>query len=266
MIINKDNVLSRCDICGEPKELMIGFPLMNGTGNVAMTKVKCKCKCDEAEEEKYRKRLEYLDRKRKVDDLKSLSVIDNNLKKVGFDTFIENAQNSKPLAIARRYVDRFDEMYAKNQGILLYGDVGTGKSYLAAAIANELTKKLHLVVMTSFVMLLDKVNKFEDCGEYINKLNTAELLVIDDLGAERGTDFALEKVYDVIDSRYRCRKPIILTTNIDLDDMNRCTDIRYKRIYDRLFEMCYPVKLSGLSWRKRDAVARMKSMKDIMEG
>ena len=112
------------------------------------------------------------------------------------------------------------------------------------------------------------IRKFDDDDgdRKIDKINNAKLLVIDDLGAERGTDYTLERVYDIIDSRYRSNKPIILTTNLTMEQMKDCEDIRYNRIYDRIFEMCYPVKVTGLSWRKREAASRYAETKRILEG
>lgn len=151
--------------------------------------------------------------------------------------------------------------------MLFWGDVGTGKSYTAAAIANELMERLNPVVMTSFVKLLQDMQRVDaDDGSYMNRLNRAKLLIIDDLGAERGTDYALEKVYDIIDSRYRSGKPAIFTTNLTMQQMKECMDIRYNRIYDRIFEMCYPVKFEGLSWRKKEAADRFVSTRKILEG
>lgn len=96
-------------------------------------------------------------------------------------------------------------------------------------------------------------------------LNVAKLLIIDDLGAERSTDYALEKVYNIIDSRYLSGKPLILTTNMTLKDMQESEDIRYRRIYDRIFEMCFPVRFAGRSWREKAASKRFDAMKNLME-
>lgn len=96
-------------------------------------------------------------------------------------------------------------------------------------------------------------------------LNAAKLLIIDDLGAERSTDYALEKVYNIIDSRYLSGKPLILTTNMTLKDMQESEDIRYRRIYDRIFEMCFPVRFAGRSWREKAASKRFDAMKNLME-
>lgn len=100
----------------------------------------------------------------------------------------------------------------------------------------------------------------------MHKLNSVKLLIIDDLGAERSTDYALEKVYGIIDNRYRAKKPLILTTNLTLRQMQEATDIRYARIYDRIFEMCYPMEFSGVSWRKREAAQRYEETRKILEG
>ena len=158
------------------------------------------------------------------------------------------------------------EMYEKRQGLLFWGTVGTGKSYTAACIANELLDQMIPVVMTSFVKILQNIQGNPDEEERIMAgLNAAKLLIIDDLGAERSTDYALEKVYNIIDSRYLSGKPLILTTNMTLKDMQESEDIRYRRIYDRIFEMCFPVRFAGRSWREKAASKRFDAMKNLME-
>ena len=94
---------------------------------------------------------------------------------------------------------------------------------------------------------------------------TMEANIIDDLGAERGTDFALENVYNVIDSRVREQKPLIITTNLKLAEIRSPNNMRLSRIYDRLNGL-YPMQFTGLSYRKHDAAARLKEIKSILEG
>ena len=184
-----------------------------------------------------------------------------------FSNFRETKDNARNLRLCRRYAEHFDEMAEKNQGLLLWGDVGTGKTFAAACIANYLLERRTPVVMTSFVNLLASMQGFrEDEDKLITQLNRAKLLIIDDLGAERGTDFALEKVYNIVDSRYRAKKPVILTTNLTLKEMKEATDIRYSRIYDRIFEVCYPMQFTGVSWRKVEAARRFDEMKNLLEG
>lgn len=272
-IVGKDGLL-HCTVCGETTERVIEFPLMDIKGSTKRMKVHCMCRCERDEKEAYDKRMKFEEEQRRIDNLRSLSLMDVKLRSVRFSNYQVNDDNRRVFGIAKRYVENFDEMFSKNQGILFWGDVGTGKSYTAAAIANELIDRRHSAIMTSFIKLLNEMMRFGSddkdkklsAADYIQNLNQAKLLVIDDLGAERGTDFALEKVYDIIDSRYRSGKPIVLTTNLEISHMKNCDDIRYNRIYDRIFEMCYPVKVEGLSWRKKDAATRFADTRRILEG
>lgn len=184
-----------------------------------------------------------------------------------FESFHENTENAKNLKLCKRYAYHFDEMVEKAQGLIMVGGIGTGKTFSAACIANHLIEQKTPVIMTSFVRLLDSMQSFKEQDEtMISRLNKAKLLIIDDLGAERGTDFALEKVYSIIDSRYRKRLPLILTTNNSITTIKNETDIRYARIYDRIFEMCYPMQFTGFSWRKSQAVKREQEMRAFLEG
>lgn len=156
-------------------------------------------------------------------------------------------------------------MLAKNQGLLLWGNVGTGKSYAAAAIANYLLSKVVPVVMVSFVEIIKNIeSKKMTQDEIISLMNSAQLVIFDDLGAERSSDFALEKVYSIIDSRYRKKLPMIVTTNLTMDQMKGEVDIRYCRIYDRIFETCYPMQFSGPSWRRIEANKRFTDMASLL--
>lgn len=256
-----------CRVCGEQTEMEMDFPLMDGSGGFRKMVIHRMCRCEKERQEEIERRMSYEDERRRIDNLKRLSLIDAKAKNVCFITYHVNSENEKAFGIAKRYVENFDEMYKQSQGMLFWGDVGTGKSYTAAAIANELMERMHPVIMTSFVKLLQDMQGLgNDDSSYISHLNRAKLLIVDDLGAERGTDFALEKVYDIIDSRYRSGKPAIFTTNLTVKHMKECCDVRYSRIYDRIFEMCYPVRFSGLSWRKREAAGRYDEMKKILEG
>ena len=93
----------------------------------------------------------------------------------------------------------------------------------------------------------------EERIEFISSLNDYELLIIDDLGVERGTGFALEQMFEVIDSRCRSRKPMIITTNLTLYEMRNPPDLAYARIYDRILERCAPILFDGENFRKQKA-------------
>jgi len=254
----------RCSVCGELRERYIDFPLYDGSGLTERRKVGCMCRCERERQDAYEKRMKFEEEQRRIDELRQLSLMDARLRNVNMASFWVTDENRRYYTIAKRYIDNFQKLYEKGQGLLFWGDVGTGKSFTAAAIANELLNRKCSVIMTSFVKLLGEIGISAN-NEYIDRLNQAKLLVVDDLGAERGTDYALEKVYDIIDSRYRCKKPIILTTNLSLQHMKTCEDMRYSRIYDRVFEMCYPVKFDGMSWRKKEAMERLGDIKKLLE-
>lgn len=229
--------------------------------------VRCICKCESEERERIQKQKDYEEEMRRIERLKVASLMDAKLKSATLKTFTQKEDNQKLYTIVKNYVDNFETFYKSNRGLLFWGTVGTGKSYAAACIANELLNRKTPVVMTSFVKVLQVIqDNTENETEFVNRLCAARLLIIDDLGTERNTDYALEKVYNVIDSRYRTRKPLILTTNLNLQDMQMTQDIRYQRIYDRIFEMCHPVMVNGTSWRINQAKERFNETKRLLEG
>ena len=121
-------------------------------------------------------------------------------------------------------------------------------------------------MMTSLVKLLELIQGGDEKeSDIIARMNNAKLVIFDDLGAERNTDYALEKIYNIIDSRYRTQKPMLFTTNLTIDEMTSETDIRYSRIYDRIFETCYPMQFVGVSWRMKTANRRFQEMEKLFE-
>lgn len=256
-----------CGICREPmqKKIEIELPGIAGKEHI----VRCQCRCDR-EKEAEEKRLKKLEEEREaISRLRSASLMDEKVRDSTFATFTVSPENERNLKICKRYAEGFKEMQEKNQGLLFWGNPGTGKTFAAACIANYLLDKREPVMMTSFVKLiaeLQRLNGEEDEEDIIRRLNKASLLIIDDLGAERSTDYALERVYNIVDSRYRARKPMLLTTNLSLREMQSTTDIRYARIYDRVFEVCYPVEFKGQSWRYKEAARRYDEMEKLLEG
>jgi len=231
-------------------------------------KVPVMCKCRAEEERLKKEQMQKEEEMRSIQRAKVSSMMDDTFRTACFANYQIRNGNERHLKVAKKYCIEFSKMYERNQGLLFWGTVGTGKSYTAACIANYLLEANTSVVMTSFVRILQEMQGFDREREetFTNKLNSVKLLIIDDLGAERSTDYALEKVYGIIDNRYRAKKPLILTTNLTLQQMQEATDIRYARIYDRIFEMCYPMEFSGVSWRKREAAQRYEETRKILEG
>lgn len=260
-----------CGKCHTRRQVEVNMPDLKAVPFDPQKKVRVKmpvsCRCRAERRYQEEQMLQQDKDMRAMEALKRQSLMDERLRDVSFDSFRKTNDNAYNLKLCLRYANHFDEMLAKNQGLLFYGGVGTGKTFAAACIANHLLNQQIPVIMTSFVKLLESMQGFsEDDSALIARLNRAKLLIIDDLGAERSTDYALEKVYDIVDSRYRAKLPIILTTNLSMTELKESTDIRYTRIYDRIFEMCYPMQFKGQSWRKVEAARRFDAMKNFLEG
>lgn len=260
-----------CGKCHTRRQVEVNMPDLKAVPFDPKKKVRVKmpvsCRCRAERRYQEEQMLQQDKDMRAMEALKRQSLMDERLRDVSFDSFRKTNDNAYNLKLCLRYANHFDEMLAKNQGLLFYGGVGTGKTFAAACIANHLLNRRIPVIMTSFVKLLESMQGFsEDDSALIARLNRAKLLIIDDLGAERSTDYALEKVYDIVDSRYRTKLPIILTTNLSMTELKESTDIRYTRIYDRIFEMCYPMQFKGQSWRKVEAARRFDTMKNFLEG
>ena len=180
-------------------------------------------------------------------------------------TFENDNGRSLQLHHAQRYVEQWQTMRSESLGLLLWGGVGTGKSFLAGCIANALMAQEVPVRMTNFAHILNELNNnFSGRNEVIDRLCRYPLLIIDDFGMERGTEYALEQIYNIIDSRYRSRKPLIVTTNLTLDEIRHPQDTAHARIYDRLLEMCVPISCIGVSFRKETAQEKLKRLKSLV--
>ena len=200
------------------------------------------------------------ERIQRLNMLKSLCFEDHALYSWTFEK--DNGKNPV-MKVAKDYVSKWSDFASKNAGLVIWGDVGTGKTFFAACIANALVEQNVSVKMTNFSTILNDLFAESDKNQYLDRLNKHSLLIIDDLGIERGTEYALEQVYNVIDTRYKRGKPLIGTTNLTLDELKFPTDIPHKRIYDRVLGMCVPVMFNGMNFRKEEAAAKMEAAKKL---
>ena len=254
-----ENGMLMCGKCRTPKQCVVNF---FGHDTV----VSCICACKEKEladteaERKKAKEMEY------IEQLKKNSLMDARFESCTFDRTIVNGESRRQFDICKRYAENFDKLFEKNQGLLLLGDIGTGKTHLACCIGNYLISRMVSVFATSISRIIQQTNGYSRGAEeeYLRRMNSAKLLILDDLGAERSTDYALEIVYNVIDSRYRSKKPMIVTTNISMAELKGIADMRYNRIYDRILEVCYPVEFYGKSRRKQEAASRYEEMPSLL--
>lgn len=248
--------LLMCGKCHTKKQKKISFL---GVERV----VGCLCQCAaeemEREREKHRAEEELLHIRR----MKSAGLQDSTF----FDYTFANYDVTHPCAkYARRYVGHFAEFQKNGQGLLFWGNVGTGKTFLAGCIANALMEKNIPVLMTSFPKLLNALGGLYsgEKNEYLKSLNQYRLLIIDDLGVERDTPYVLETVYLVIDERYKSGKPFIITTNLSLEELRNPADLEHGRIYDRIMERCVPVAFSGKNYRTDKGRKNMENAAGIL--
>lgn len=147
--------------------------------------------------------------------------------------------------------------------MLFYGGVGTGKTFASACIANYLMEQGETVIVINLGLYLNKLTIEWGEGEKIilEQTEKCDLMIIDDFGSEKELDknqtgWRAEKIYNLIDGRYRSEKPLIVSTNLNFsEDRNRC-EITEKfstqgqnRIRDRIIDMCFPVRIAGKSRR-----------------
>lgn len=248
----EDDILY-CGKCRTAKRRRLTFH-----GEEIIVPVMCECAVRADEEQRRQSAAEQSNIR--AAQLRRLSMMEGVYRSCTFDTAEKNEDNARSIKICERYAEKFPQMLRENRGLLLFGSVGTGKTFAAACIANELLKSGYSVVMTSLVKLIDG-----GTDDLVYRMRDIDLLILDDLGAERSTDYGLERVYSVTDVRYRSGKPVIYTTNLTLDTLKNGADIRYTRIYDRILERCYPVEFRGVSRRKREARRGFEEMKKLLE-
>lgn len=221
------------------------------------------CKCGQAEYEREQAEKKAMERQMYIDRLRKSGIQDEKLLSCSFS--VDDTPDTRHSKAFRRYCANFKEITEKNIGLLLFGGVGTGKSFYGGCIANEIIERYTIpVIVTSIPRILNQVFATEDKNAYISELANIPLLIIDDLGAERETDYALEQVYAVIDERYKANKPLIVTTNLTFEQLKNPTDIRYQRIYDRIIEMCVPFNLTGASRREVKAKEKKQAARNLL--
>lgn len=250
----KDGLL-HCGKCHTPKQCRVKVLDM-----VISPKCLCKCEIDrQAKEKEKAERQELLER---IKRYRKMGFPESQMQYWTFEN--DDKSNDKLTEMSKRYVNNFDAFYKEGKGLLLYGGVGTGKTYIACMIANALIDKGYPVLVTNFSRILNTLQGTFEKQEYLDSLNQFKLLVIDDLGIERDTGFAKEQVFSIIDSRYRAGLPMIITTNLTMQKLATESDLADKRVYDRIIERCFPVEVTGESRRMKKLINSREEMKNLL--
>ena len=243
-----DDGLLHCKVCDQPVQHR---PDIGGKIHL----VRCMCRCDEErrkkEEEEERQRRERM----YIASLKANGIQEQHF----YSWTFANAEQNGDIRMAQRYVSQWEKAKEQNLGLILWGGVGTGKTYIAACIANALIEQKVPVLMTNFSKVLNQMGAMysEDRYKYISDFSKFPLLIIDDLGVERSTEYVREQIFAIIDERYKANLPLIVTTNLTIDELSSPKDVADARIYSRLLEMCAPIQIKGSDRRQKVGDAKI---------
>jgi len=179
------------------------------------------------------------------------SLINKDLQKATLDNYTPtNQETQRALEIVKRYIEAFNLEEPRN--LLFYGNYGTGKSHLSASIIKALMEKEYTSTFISMPKLHSTIkntynkNSERTESEIMQALEEVDLLVLDDIGAESDTDWAIQKLFEILDSRMG--KHTIFTTNLNQEQLRKhLKDRNYSRIMHNTFE----VKMTGQDYRLR---------------
>ena len=244
-----------CGKCHSRKQLKI---VLFGKEQIVSSLCHCEEERIKKEEEIKRKKEEM----QRIGRLKASCIHDRALLQC---TFSRDDGSLPQIGSAKRYVETWETRKENNDGLLLWGPVGTGKTFYAGCIANALIERNVPVLMTNFSKILNRMSGLysDDRNVYVSQIVKYPLLIIDDFGIERNSAYALEQVYNIIDERYKARLPLIVTTNLSLYTLKTPPDTMHQRIYDRVLSMCVPVKFDGASHRRPEAEKKYRECRAL---
>ena len=184
------------------------------------------------------------------------SVIPAKYRGLGFERPPITELDATVVGVVREYVERLDENLREGRGLWLMGDVGTGKTSLAMLVSKAALEHGRSVAIYSLPRLLARIRRTYDAEageqsylEFFERLTAVDVLHVDDLGAEKRSDWVLEQLYALVDERYESQRSIVVTTNLDQASLE---DQIGARTVSRLVEVCGdPLPLFGDDLRYR---------------
>ena len=167
----------------------------------------------------------------------------------------------------RKAVEAARWMLAGGSGVFLYGTKGTGKTKLAAIIANERARAGSPVLFASVPDLMADIrNSFKDgtTSEAVQAVKNTPFLVLDDLGSEKMSEWVGEQLFCIVNHRYNEQLPTVVTSNYSPTQIirhmatvdargNVIDDLQGQRIMSRIYEMCERVEIKDKDWRMKGA-------------
>lgn len=233
-----------CGKCNTPKQTRIEIG-----GQSVIVGCMCRCEAEKREREEAAKKEEQ--RRQVIEYRREKCISDLAYRRFNFAS--DNGACPKAIEASRWYTENFHQLKAENKGLMFLGTVGTGKTFAACCIANELVERGYDVWLTTMLPLLRSAGNFTVCDSVFERIQKVDLLVLDDFGTTNNSERNMELLFEVIDARARSGKPLIITTNLAPAELKSPANLALARIYDRVIAMCSceksPVVLNGKSIR-----------------
>lgn len=246
-----------CEGCQNNVKVQL-LPILGGEKKGQLQEFKIGCKCpDKALANEIEQDVERLKKQRYFRYFDQNSLMNDDIKDSTFENYEPSTrlqEDVKEFCIL--YANKFN-LHAKQRpkNLLLHGDTGIGKTHLAIAILKVVMKKEYSGLFISLPLLLTVIkntySKFDESGltviDIFKKMKDIDLLVIDDMGAEAGSNHDIQKIFELLDSRLG--KPTIFTTNLNY---NEFSEVFGKRNTSRILKDTIITKLDGEDYRKKE--------------
>lgn len=250
-----------CPVCGEP----IRYGLVPIGDAAREFRLNCKCEDEKLKKERGERIAEGEASIRAA--MRRTSGVPQRYRTARLERFVPVKGQETAYKAACAFVKRFCEN-RHTDGVYFMGGVGSGKTYLAAAVAEAVMAGYPVPereaeraavgkpagsALVRFISTVELFERLKDgyikgSGDaLLEELKSAPLLILDDLGAEKTTDWTRERLFEIIDYRYSRELPLILTTNLRTEDLKR--DLG-ERICDRIRETCVFAPVTAVSQRR----------------
>lgn len=253
------NKLKKCEFCGKELEPM-GLDYLYANISPACIQYQ-RCTCNKANQYwKEKDKLDFEEQKRRkyrniINRIYKENYVGRKFQEQNFENFYVDSNNEYAVKVASDYISKSINKIQTN-GLIITGKSGVGKTHLAAAIANKLIENDKIVLMGRLTTLLDMIREtFRDNTKSENELielySNVDMIIIDDLGTEKISSWALEKLYTIIQNRCENRLPIIITTRFDKEGLiERFSYSNDQDLVDatisKLYQMCYGITLKSM--------------------
>lgn len=228
--------LHHCNVCGDPVETAKAF--FGHRQHIA-------CACERAAETAKRAELHQAQELLQSRERRRAASIPSRYVAAKLDDL---PADSYCASVCARFCATMPDRLKDGRGLLLWGSVGTGKTYAACAVLNAVLENGYSAFFATASDLL-QLRERPDEACFWQRINDSSVFVLDDFAVTRTTAFAQERLFDAINGRYIAKRPTIVTTNLSLEAVKNETDTEKARLFGRVLETCAPVQVSGQNRR-----------------